>query len=229
MMFFHILAGAVAIVAGYIALFAGKGTAVHRKTGMWFVMAMIVLGVSATIITIVRERGTPGYLPVYLVVTGLTTVRPLGRHQRVLDVAFLLLAAFLSIAVAAEGVDTVVNFGGVREGVPAGMMFFLATITGLAAIGDIRALLSGPARGARRIARHLWRMTFGLFVATGSFFLGQADEIPEAVRIWPVLWVLALAPLVVLLYWMYRVRLRKSLRGLQVLRGGGPVAAAHAR
>jgi hypothetical protein len=49
------------------------------------------------------------------------------------------------------------------------------------------------------------------------------------VRIWPVLWVLALAPLVVLLYWMYRVRLRKSLRGLQVLRGGGPVAAAHAR
>ena len=59
-------------------------------------------------------------------------------------------------------------------------------------------------------------MTFALFMATGSFFLGQADEFPESLRIWPALWVLALAPLVMLAYWMWRVRLKRSVQGLVV-------------
>jgi len=67
-------------------------------------------------------------------------------------------------------------------------------------------------------------MCFSLFVATGSFFLGQADELPEALRVWPVLYVVALAPLVFLLYWMWRVRIRKSMRGLLTSRPLGPVA-----
>ena len=69
-------------------------------------------------------------------------------------------------------------------------------------------------------------MTFSLFIATGSFFLGQADELPAALRIWPALWALALAPLPLLLYWMWRVRLRRSLRGLQLLRPDVPAPVA---
>ena len=57
-------------------------------------------------------------------------------------------------------------------------------------------------------------MCFGLFIASGSFFLGQMKVIPEPIRIVPVLFVLALSPLVVLLYWMWRVRLKQNLRGL---------------
>ena len=68
-------------------------------------------------------------------------------------------------------------------------------------------------------------MTFALFIATGSFFLGQADELPEALRIWPALYVLALAPLVFLLYWMWRVRFRRSLRGMQLLRAADTAPA----
>jgi hypothetical protein len=104
------------------------------------------------------------------------------------------------------------------------MTFFIAAIVGLAIVGDIRVLWSGALRGAARIARHLWRMCFALFIATGSFFLGQADEFPEALRIWPVLIMLALAPLVLLLYWMWRIRVRKSLRGMIMSRAGAPVA-----
>jgi hypothetical protein len=51
-------------------------------------------------------------------------------------------------------------------------------------------------------------MCFALFIATGSFFLGQMKFIPEPVRIVPLLLVLALAPLPFLLYWMWRVRVR---------------------
>ena len=39
----HIVGGSVAIVAGYVALFTGKGSTVHRRTGTWFVVAMIVI------------------------------------------------------------------------------------------------------------------------------------------------------------------------------------------
>ena len=43
-----------------------------------------------------------------------------------------------------------------------------------------------PARrscpAAQRIARHLWRMCFAFFIATGSFFLGQQDILPKAVQ-----------------------------------------------
>jgi hypothetical protein len=100
------------------------------------------------------------------------------------------------------------------EGVPAGMMLFLATIAMLAAIGDVRMIRAGGIQGARRLARHLWRMSFGLFIASGSFFLGQMKFIPRPIRIVPLIYVLAVSPLVVLLYWMWRVRLRQSLRGM---------------
>lgn len=86
----------------------------------------------------------------------------------------------------------------------------------LAAIGDLRAIRVGGLRGSRRVARHLWRMCFGLFVATGSFFLGQMKFIPEPVRVVPLLLVLALAPLPFLVYWMWRVRVRGRLTGLLV-------------
>ncbi|MGH7695660.1 MAG: hypothetical protein ACRENH_11805 [Gemmatimonadaceae bacterium] len=38
--------------------------------------------------------------------------------------------------------------------------------------------------------------------------------IPEPIRSVPLLLVLAVSPLVMLLYWMWRVRLKQNLRGL---------------
>ncbi len=37
-------------------------------------------------------------------------------------------------------------------------------------------LARGGVLGAKRIARHLWRMCFGLFIAAGSFFLGPSNR-----------------------------------------------------
>ena len=92
----------------------------------------------------------------------------------------------------------------------------IGTVMLLAAIGDLRAIRTGGLRGSRRLARHLWRMCFGLFVATGSFFLGQMKFIPEPIRIVPLLLVLAFAPILFLSYWMWRVRVRGSLAGIVV-------------
>jgi hypothetical protein len=57
-------------------------------------------------------------------------------------------------------------------------------------------------------------MSFGLFIASGSFLLGQMKFIPEPIRVVPLIFALAVSPLVLLLYWMWRVRLKQNLRGL---------------
>ena len=77
-------------------------------------------------------------------------------------------------------------------------------------------IAAGGIQGTRRLARHLWRMCFGLFIATGSFVgrLASMKFLPEAFRSVPVIVVLAAGPLVVLVYWMWRVRLKRNLRGL---------------
>jgi hypothetical protein len=91
------------------------------------------------------------------------------------------------------------------DGVPVGMHFFMGSVMLLAAAGDIRMLVRGGVFGAKRIVRHLWRMCFGLFVATGSFFLGQQQVFSAWLRKANVLFVPALLPLVLLIFWLFRV------------------------
>ena len=85
------------------------------------------------------------------------------------------------------------------------MFFFLGSVAVLAAAGDIRMLARGGVFGAKRVVRHLWRMCFSFFIATGSFFLGQQQVFPAAWRGSVVLFVPALLPLVLLIFWLFRV------------------------
>ena len=59
-------------------------------------------------------------------------------------------------------------------------------------------------------------MCFGLFITTGSFVaqLIKMTFMPAWTKSLTFILVLAAGPLVVLLYWMWRVRLRQNLRGL---------------
>jgi hypothetical protein len=51
-------------------------------------------------------------------------------------------------------------------------------------------------------------------IASLSFFIGQAKVIPEPIRIMPLLAMPMLIVAVMMIYWMWRVRLRQTLRGL---------------
>ena len=53
-LFVHILAGSLGLLAGYVALFAAKGSQLHRKGGMVFVYAMLVMCVGGLLIAVVR-------------------------------------------------------------------------------------------------------------------------------------------------------------------------------
>ena len=219
----HFGVGLIALASGAIALVVAKGGRLHKRSGMVFTIAMVALGLSAAGISAYGNGNNiaGGIFTAYLVFTAMTTVRPGGAHSRRIDVAMMLIgfavATFMlwGATIAWQAPRHVLN------GVPALMIYFLGTVALLAAIGDLRVIHSGGITGSRRIARHLWRMCFALFIATGSFFLGQMKFIPASVRSLPVLMILAIGPLFILLYWMWRVRLRKKLNGLVIGRAAG--------
>ena len=213
---FHVGTGLIAMVAGFLAIAVRKGGKWHRVSGLIFVYAMIATGLTAAGIAI--YEGKPivigGTMTAYLVFTAWTAVKPLPWVTRGVQIVLAALASALALAEYTVGFTALGRPGNNIDGVPAGMMFFMATIFLLAAIGDVRMIRAGGFQGARRIARHLWRMSFGLFIASGSFLLGQMKFIPQPIRIVPVIFALALSPLVLLLFWMWRVLLRQNLRGL---------------
>jgi hypothetical protein len=214
----HFAAGLVAIVAGAIALSVRKGGRLHKRSGLVFTWAMIVLGLSAAGIGLYENRPSQvsaGLVAAYLVFSGMTTVKPLPGIGRRFDVALMVLAfAYAAASLyggATEWLDPTVKVVGRPRVVPP---LVIGTVILLAAIGDLRAIRTGGLQGSRRLARHLWRMCFALFIATGSFFLGQMKFVPEPVRILPLLLALAFAPILFLFYWMWRVRIRGRSSGI---------------
>jgi uncharacterized membrane protein len=215
---FHVATGLVAFAAGFIALGVRKGGKWHRKSGTVFGYAMIATGLTASGIAAYEGKPTVigGALTAYLVFTGWSTVKPFAGAGRGVATALAALAFALAAVEYAFAFSAFGRPGNHIDGVPAGMMFFLATIILLAAIGDVRMIRAGGIQGTRRLARHLWRMCFGLFIATGSFVaqLVMMQFMPGWMRSVPVILMLAAGPLVVLVYWMWRVRLRQNVRGL---------------
>jgi hypothetical protein len=112
---------------------------------------------------------------------------------------------------ARVGFETLASPGGTMNGIPAVPIFINAAVALLAGIGDSRMIRSGRLARAPRLARHLWRMCFALWTAAGSFFLGQADKLPETLRIPALLAVPVLVPLVAIAYWLWRVRSRTPI------------------
>jgi len=101
---------------------------------------------------------------------------------------------------------------GTLDGSPPQAFYLFTTVSLIAAVSDLKVIVRRGVTGAQRIARHVWRMCFGLFVASGSLFLGQQQVFLAWLRETPVLYIAALAPLPFLLFCMLRVRLSRKYR-----------------
>lgn len=205
----HVLGGTVAVFSGALAMIFRKGSERHRAYGNVFFTAMIVMAAPATYLAMVRnEPGNVfgGVLTLYFIGTAWVAGR--RREMRTNNFDRIALAVVLAI-IAGQiyfGVDTIVRLGGKRDGVPAAMFFFMAMIAGLAAAGDVRMLVQGGITGGRRIARHLWRMLFAMFIAYGSFFGARPQVLPAVMRQAGMPLILTLLPLMLLVFWMARVK-----------------------
>jgi uncharacterized membrane protein len=220
----HIVAGSLGLLSGYTALYSAKGAVLHRKSGMVFVYAMLTMAVAGTTISAIRNVAPlinipAGLLTSYLVITSLITVRPLPFGTRSLSVTLMLLALAVGLTDLTFAAKTFVGPTARWTGIP---LLMFASVGILGSAGDFRVLRAGPLRGSARIARHLWRMSFALFIAALSFFIGQAKVIPKPIRIMPLLVLPVIAVLITMLYWLWRVRVRRATYG-QVFGSGSHV------
>lgn len=225
----HIIAGSLGLISGYTALYVTKGAPLHRRSGMVFVWTMLTMAFAGLLMAALRGVAVvinvpAAVLTAYLVITALLTVQPRPAVQRWLDPALMLVALAVGLVMLAFGLEAIAN-SGARKGVPAFPFFLFAFIGLLGAALDIRMMRAGGVRGAVRITRHLWRMCFALFIAALSFFLGQSDEFPAALRKPALLALPVLLVLVTMLYWLWRVRIRRALGGI-VDRTDGQILAA---
>lgn len=207
----HITGGSVAMAAGVVAMFSQKGETTHRVSGTVFFLAMLLMaGIGAAVSPFLDEgqrvNTVAGVMTFYLVLTAWTTVQRQEGVGRFAPLGFMIALgaaiAGLLFAIEAQSSPT-----GTIENSPPQSFYMFMIIGGIAAATDLKVILVGNISGAPRIARHLWRMCTGLFIATGSFFLGQQQMLPSYMRgtFWQFLPVLL--PLVVMAYYLVVVRL----------------------
>jgi uncharacterized membrane protein len=228
-LFGHICAGTFGLLSGTAAICFRKGSRRHVLAGRVFVASMLTMAVLAVYLAVVRHQPSNisgGIFTFYLIVTALLTARRRNGETSRFDWFVLLIPLVLGGLTWTNGLRVVLSGASSQDGVPVGMTFFLGSVMLLAATGDARMLLGGGVRGAKRIARHLWRMCFGLFIAAGSFFMGPSNRplrLLSAVglgqHLSPALFgttlylILTLLPLVLLIFWLVRVRFASAYKG----------------
>lgn len=217
LLFLHIAGGSVGIISGMIALFARKGGRAHRIAGTTFFVSMLIMAsIGATVSPFLPVPSMPnvfaGVLTFYLVATGWLAVKRKGGHIGRLEKVGLGIA----LAVVAGGASFIVmarsSPNGRIGGTPPQAFFAFVVIGAIAAAGDVSVIRRGAIAGPSRLARHLWRMSTALFIASGSFFLGQQRVMPVAMRGSPWLFVPVLVPLVMMTFWLIRVRFKPRKR-----------------
>ncbi|HYD45168.1 MAG TPA: hypothetical protein VEA79_07890 [Phenylobacterium sp.] len=231
LMWMHIAVGGVALAAGAIAVAARKGGPLHARAGTLFAASMLMLWVSATLLHLAEGKPDSALGDVfigYFVATSWRAARRRDGTTGRLEVALCAVVLGLA-AIIAWGA-----FTGAATPTPVGLgpVFAIAGLCLLAGLLDLNAILRRRLAPVQRISRHLWRMCSALFIATGSFFLGQQDALPEAVRGSPILAALAFSPFALMAFWLLRLRLGKRLRGAyealgERRRGHRPSAAAN--
>lgn len=179
---FHATAGATGIIAGAIALWARKGSRLHRRAGTVFFGAMLTTATSAIVLAFIIDdliNAVAAVLAIYFVSTSWMTVRRGEGAVGWFEVVALVVALLGSAVAFYMAYDSVQKGTALLGGIP---FYTFSAVAAICALLDLSVIARRGLRGRQRIARHLWRMCLGFFIAFGSFFPGQLQLFPEAVQ-----------------------------------------------
>jgi hypothetical protein len=211
----HIATGSLGILCGAAAVAVRKGETRHRAFGTVFFVSMLIMSAlgayaavglpqNASASTPPKASVAVGILTFYLVATAWMTVRRKDQSTGPFEIGALLVSLGAATALLCFGVHAAISPPArPKDYAP---YFVFASFAAFAAVLDLNVILRGGVIGAPRLARHLWRMCFALFFAAAFFFLGQQKVMPAFMRGSPILTALALAPLAMMVFWLYRVR-----------------------
>ena len=217
----HISTGTIAILSGFTALFARKGDLIHRRAGNLFFVSMLIgtlSGIYFAFVVPVALSAVGGVLTLYLIATSWVTIRRCENQSGRFEIVAFFVALGICISGLFYGLEASASETGMKDGFPALLYYIYGVGMGaFSALCDGTVIIRGGVSGAYRIARHLWRMCFAMFVASASFFLGQPQVFPEAIRGGPLLAVPVLVVVALLFFWLFRVLSTDWVRGRNIM------------
>ena len=203
----HTPAGTVGLVSAFVALFAIKGGALHRKAGTCFTVSMLIMLVSGFVAALLKESTGDMFLSAVVMYTVYSAW--LTAHHKRNESGFLEHVAFvwiIAIAIAALFISA-----GWREVSAPNAYLFWAGFAVLCAIGDFRNLYRSGLSGTQRVIRHVWRIGFSLIWAalafTDKIVKMQGSNVKELPKEQVLLIVIVptMLILIVILYWISKI------------------------
>lgn len=204
LLYAHIGAGAVGLFSGVVASLSRKGRKLHRLAGKTFFISMFICYLIGALVSpfLEQEQRTnfvAAVLALYLLLSGVAAanrhVFKAGRHEKI----------GLAVALSITTMGGVFMYMGAQH--PSGTVdgappqaFILFIVAGcIAALGELNVIMRKKLSATARIVRHVWRMSFSFFIASGSLFFGQAKLFPDWINasVLPILF--GLFPFVILL------------------------------
>lgn len=211
----HVCCAAVAMISGFMAMALRKGSGLHGAAGtVFFVSLAIASAAGATLAAFVHPNSgnvMGSTLTFYVVSTAWVAARRRDGKAGLFDVGALLFALSIAGIGATWGFEAASSPTGMKDRYPYFFYFIFGSVALLFAASDVRMLVRGGVFGAKRIARHLWRMSFALLFATLSFYPGQGRLFPRWLRETNLLNVPAVLLVGAMLIWLYRVSVRKRV------------------
>jgi hypothetical protein len=153
-----------------------------------------------------------GVVTFYLVATGWLTVLRKEKETGLPEFGLLLVALAAGAGGLTYGWEAAHSATGLKEGYPPAPYIIFGCLSSLSAASDVRMLIRGGVSGPARIARHLWRMCVAFLIAALSFFLGKQQHFPQAIRGSQILNVPMILILIIMIYWLVRVRVTDSYK-----------------
>jgi uncharacterized membrane protein len=219
LLFIHICGAVVGLCSGFLSMLFRKGSGLHAAAGSVFFVSMLCMSSSAAYIAEFMRPNKANLLAAvltfYLVSTAWVAARRRHGKPGLFDRIALGIVLMNGVGGVIWGLQAAGSPRHLKDGMPAAMYFIFGTIALLFAASDVRMIVRGGVTGARRIARHLYRMCLALLLTTFSFFPGQAKLFSAALRksSWPYMPHMLLIGMMI--FWL--VRLRSNRRSRQAI------------
>lgn len=214
----HVGAGVVAVAAGAGALLWRKGGRRHVTAGRVFLGTMLfsagagaLLGLSDADAYYITFHA--GVLATTLIISGALSARAHAGSFGVPSIIPTIIPTIIIGGVNLANAAALLFAGVVATGQPEFLLFgfhaedyfFLSAMAILAVIGDATLWFRRPLPERHRIARHLWRMGLGFFIAAGSAFTGPGAKVfPQEIRESGILSAPEFIILALIIFWLAR-------------------------
>ncbi len=203
----HTPTGTLVLVTAVVAMFARKGSALHRKAGSWFTVSMMIMLISGIAAAYLKDSIIDMMLGAFVMYTAFTAWLAV-YHQKNETGLLEVIALIWVVGFAITAFSISISWRGVESPLAYLICGFFAI---LCPFGDISNLYMPWLSGTQRIIRHVWRIGFSLAWAALAFtdkivkMLGANLKTMQEEQLFLIVSIPTMVILIIILYWIAKI------------------------